>query len=109
MHFGHLLLIEKFVDWTFSVGPVTDKQAEFVHDLCLLLYDFVAQLYNHSIRLDIIKEGIWNRFLTSLLIGLLLEDLGKTIPPTTELFGRVENVSVEFLKDSLELILSWME
>jgi hypothetical protein len=60
LHLGHLLLIEKFVDWTFSVRPVTDEEAEFVHDLCLLLYDFVTELYNHSVRLDVIEESVWD-------------------------------------------------
>jgi hypothetical protein len=87
LHLGHFLLVEELVNWALSVGPVTDEEAELVHDLRLLLDDLVTELHDHSVRLDVIKEREWNRFLVSFLIDCLLEDLGKTIPPSTELFG----------------------
>lgn len=66
---------------------MADDQAKLVHDLVLLSNNFVTQLNNHFIRLDVVKECERNRFFTSFVIRLLLEDLGEAVPPTAELFS----------------------
>jgi hypothetical protein len=109
LHFSHFCLIEKFVDGTFFVCPVTDDQAELVHDLVLLCYNLVTQLHNHFVGLDVVEEGERNRFLARLLICLLFKDLGEAIPPSAKLFSRIENISIELLKLGLKFVLGWME
>ena len=105
---GHLVLIEENFELS-SLGPASDKQVELLNDLAFALDYLIMELRDHLVLHYIIEEGIGNVLLSGLFVLHLLEDLAETIPPSSKLLGRLENVSAHLFQLGSEFIHSWVE
>jgi hypothetical protein len=108
LELGHLVLVEESLELT-SLGPASNKEVELLDDLSFALDDLIMKLRDHFVLHDVIEECVRDVLLCGLLMSDDFEDLAETIPPSTELFGGLEDIPTEFLKLSSKLIDGWME
>jgi hypothetical protein len=77
---------------------------EFSLDLVGQSHDIHVELGNDAVANNVVVEGVADSLLASLLVSGLLEDLAETVPPATEFLGSFEDVAVEFIELSAELL-----
>lgn len=105
---NHLILVEQDFHLTLF-GPSIDNKLESLDDLILALNNFIMQLRDHLVLHHILEESVWNILFSIFIIDLLLKDFTESIPPSSELSGRLKDVSAELVKLSSELINCRME
>lgn len=108
LHLGHFILVEEIL-LLLVLDPGADQELKLVHDLSLLLDNLVTELNDHPVGFDVVEERVRDALLSSFFVVFLLEYFGKAVPPSTELLGRIQNISVELLQLSLELFSRWVE
>lgn len=108
LELGHFVFVEESFELT-SLGPASYKEVELFDDLSFALDNLIMELRDHLVLHDIVKECVRDVLLSGLFMGDDFEDLAETVPPSTKLFGGLEDIPTELLKLGSELIDGWME
>jgi hypothetical protein len=108
LELGHFVFVEEGFELT-SLGPASYKEVELFDDLSFALDNLIMELRDHLVLHDIVKECVRDVLLSGLVMGDDFEDFAETVPPSTKLFGGLEDIPTELLKLGSELIDGWME